>query len=145
LTSHPETDALRAAWEETRGNKTLPTRAAFNLAQLKRWMPHISIADVLSDSQFQFSLFGEDLADVYGQDLTGSLLSDLTPSDIWSVVLQHYAEVVKTKRPLFCPISVSNGSWYTEVSRLLLPLSNDGETVSFILGADYSRMAKVAL
>ncbi len=61
------------------------------------------------------------------------------------VVKDDYRAVVETKAPLFCPISVSNGSWYTEVSRMLLPLSNDGESVAFILGADYSRTAKVIL
>jgi len=145
LMSHPETDALRALWEEKRGSRTLPLRADFNGAGIGRWVTHLSIADVLPDEQFQFSAFGKGLAEVYGQDLTGSLLADLTPSDIWKVVLQHYREVVRSKQPLFAPISVSNGNWYTEVSRLLLPLSNDGENVSFILGADYSRIAKVVV
>jgi hypothetical protein len=145
LASHPETDALRALWEDRRRERTLPTRADFNGASMQRWVAHVSIADVLPDERFQFAAFGSDLAEVYGQDLTGALLDELTPSDIWKVVRQHYLEVVRTKQPLFAPISVSNGVWYTEVSRLLLPLSNDHENVSFVLGADYSRVAKVVL
>ena len=145
LTSNPETDALRALWEEKRGSRALPTREDFKVANLQRWMPHLSIADVLPNDQFQYSMFGSELADVYGQDLTGAQLNTLTPTDLWKVVLQHYREVVRTRQPLFAPISVSNGNWYTEVSRLLLPLSNEGETVSFILGADYSRTSQVKL
>jgi hypothetical protein len=145
LTSHPETDALRALWEAKKRGRALPLRSDFKPADMKRWMPHISIADLLPDEQFQFSTFGSDLTEVYGQDLTGSLLKELTPSDIWKVVLEHYREVAHTKQPLFAPISVSNGNWYTEVSRMLLPLSNDGESVSFILGADYSRISQLKL
>jgi hypothetical protein len=88
--------------------------------------------------RFQFRLFGTRLTDVYGRDLTGSFLDELTPHDLWSVVIQHYREVVKTRQPIFAPISVSNGKWYTEVSRLLLPLSGNGE-VNFVMGADYKR------
>ena len=145
LASHPETDALRDLWEEKRAGRALPLRSDFNDAALRRWVAHLSIADVLPDDQFQFTAFGADLAQVYGQDLTGAMLTELTPSDIWKVVIQHYREVLKSKQPLFAPISVSNGNWYTEVSRILLPLSNDGETVNFILGADYSRIAPVVL
>lgn len=145
LKSTPETDALRTLWDHLRVQKKIPLRSAFTPAILKRWNGHLSIADVLPGGQFQFSDFGTNLADVYGQDLTGRMLDELPPSDIWNVVLQHYRAVVETKAPLFCPISVSNGSWYTEVSRMLLPLSNDGESVAFILGADYSRTAKVIL
>ena len=43
-----------------------------------------------------------------------------------------------TRQPLFAPISVSNGRWYTEVSRLLLPLSANSH-VNFIMAADYKR------
>jgi hypothetical protein len=46
--------------------------------------------------------------------------------------------VVKTRQPLYAPISVSNGRWYTEVSRLLLPLSSNGN-VNFVMGAEYQR------
>ena len=142
LTSHPETDALQALWQQKRKNGLLPARADFTLGGVRRWASHLFIAAVLPDDRFQFTLFGSDLSNVYGTDLTGALLDELTPTDVWKVVIQHYREVVQSKQPLFCPISVSNGRWYTEVSRLLLPLSSDGMTVSFILGADYSRAAK---
>ncbi len=142
LASRPETDALQALWQMKRKNGMLPSRADFDLGSVRRWVSHLSIAAVLPDDRFQFTLFGSALADVYGRDLTGALLDELAPGDLWTVVIQHYREVVQTKQPLFCPISVSNGRWYTEVSRLLLPLSNDGVTVSFILGADYSRTVR---
>jgi hypothetical protein len=142
LTRRPETDALKSLWERKRGIRELPARADFDLLTVRFWAPHLSVAAVLPDDRYQFKLFGSELAEVYGRDLTGSLLDELTPADVWNVVIQHYRQVAQSKRPLFCPISVSNGRWYTEVSRLLLPLSNDGETVSSILGADYSRTTR---
>lgn len=138
LASHPELDALQALWLEVCGQRALPSRKDFDLDIMKRWASHLSIAVVTPKGRFQFRLFGTELANVYGHDLTGRFLDELTPHDLWSVVLLHYREVVKTRKPLFAPVSVTNGRWYTEVSRLLLPLSGNGE-VNFIMGADYRR------
>lgn len=138
LTSHPELEALKALWFEVCGKRAFPSRKDFDLDVMKRWAPHLSIALVTSGPRFQFRLFGTELTEVYGRDLTGRFLDELTPRDLWSVVIQHYREVMRTRQPLYAPISVSNGRWYTEVSRLLLPLSGNG-VVNFIMGADYKR------
>ncbi len=92
--------------------------------------------------RFQFRLFGSDLAFVYGQDLTGRFLDELSPKDLWAVVILHYQEVARTLRPLFAPISIANGRWYSEVSRLLLPIAAEHEanTVGFIMAIDYPHM-----
>ena len=138
LASHPELDALKALWLEVSGARALPNRADFGLDIMKRWASHLSIAVVMPEGRFQFRLFGTVLAEIYGRDLTGSFLDELTPHDLWSVVIQHYREVARTRRPLYAPISVTNGRWYTEVSRLLLPLSSNHQ-VNFVMGADYRR------
>ena len=46
---------------------------------------------------------------------------------------------MRTQQPLFAPISIANGGWYSEVSRLLLPLANDRADVAFVMAADYPR------
>lgn len=138
LSAHPELDALLELWREVCGTRALPNRQDFDLRIMRRWASHVSVALVTPEDRFQFRLFGSSLSDVYGRDLTGCFLDELTPNDLWSVVIMHYREVAETRQPLFAPISVSNGRWYTEVSRLLLPLtSNHG--VNFIMGADYKR------
>jgi PAS domain S-box-containing protein len=141
LVSHPELDALQAVWTRLRGDRPLPQRGDFDLRTMLRWAPHLSIATAMPAGRFQFRLFGTDLARVYGQDLTGRFLDELAPRDLWSVITLHYQEVVRTLQPLFAPISVANGRWYSEISRLLLPLAVDGDgaTVSFIMGCDYVR------
>lgn len=141
LSAHPELDALQAVWTKLRGDRPLPRRTEFELGVVKHWAPHLSIATVMPAGRFQFRLFGTELARVYGQELTGRFLDELTPRDLWSVVILHYQQVVKTLQPLFAPISVANGRWYSEVSRLLLPLANEGDDnkVAFIMGADYAR------
>ena len=138
LPSHPELDALKALWIDVTGARALPSRKEFDLDIMNQWAAHLSVAVVTPDGRFQFRLFGTELANVYGRDLTNCFLDELTPIDLWSVVIMHYKDVVQTQRPLFAPISVSNGRWYTEVSRLLLPLSANGH-VNFIMAADYKR------
>jgi PAS domain S-box-containing protein len=139
LPSHPELDALKKLWTTLRGDRALPNRSEFDLGAVKRWATQLSVVTVTPDDRFQFRLFGTELTRIYGRDLTGCILDDLTPKDLWSVVIMHYREVVRRRQPLFAPISISNGSWYSEVSRLLLPLSDGGDAVAFVMGADYAR------
>jgi PAS domain S-box-containing protein len=143
LRSHAGLEALKALWINLRGERPLPLRKEFDLDTVKRWASHISVVTVTRDLRLQFRLFGTELARVYGRDLTGRFLDELTPTDLWSVITLHYKEVTKTRLPLFAPISIANGRWYTEVSRLLLPLAADDDvsTVAFVLAADYSRTA----
>jgi len=139
LRSHPELDALLALWTKIRGGRPLPLRTDFDADTLKEWVPHLSITTVAPNGRFQFRVFGRELTRVYGRDLTGSFLDDLTPRDLWSVIILHYHEAVGTREPVFAPISIANGHWYNEVSRLLLPLATERDTVGFVMGADYVR------
>jgi PAS domain S-box-containing protein len=142
LTSHPELDCLRELWTKIRGERVLPRRGEFDLGLVKRWASHLSVATVTFDGRFQFRLFGTELTRLYGRDLTGANLADLTPKDLWSGVILHYREVVRTRQPLFAPISISNGRWYNEVSRLLLPLAGDvdGNAAEYVMAIDYPRI-----
>lgn len=139
LLSHPELTALRDLWTSLAANGELPRRSRLDLKITKRWASHLSIAAVLPDGRFQFTLFGTELERVYGRDLTNCYLDELSPANLWAVVISHYETVARIRQPLFAPISISNGRWYSEVSRLLMPLSSDDREVAFILGADYSR------
>jgi PAS domain S-box-containing protein len=141
LTSRHELDDLQALWNRLRGDRLLPQRQDFDLTTMNKWARQLSIARVMPTGRFQFRLFGTELSRVYGQDLTGRFLDELTPRDLWSVIIRHYQEVVKTPQPLFAPISIANGRWYSEVSRLLLPLAAEGDAnkVAFIMAADYGR------
>jgi PAS domain S-box-containing protein len=139
LSSHPELIALRDLWTSISANDGPPRRTRFTLEIMKRWAGHLSIAAVLPGGRFHFRLYGTELERVYGRDLTHAYLDELSPADLWSVIILHYQTVVKTRQPLFAPISICNGRWYSEVSRLLMPLSSDDCPVAFIMGADYSR------
>jgi PAS domain S-box-containing protein len=141
LPSHPELVALRDLWTSMSPDDGPPRRTRFDLEVMKRWASHLSIAAVVPGGRFHFRLYGTDLERVYGRDLTHCYLDELSPADLWSVIILHYQMVVQTRQPLFAPISISNGRWYSEVSRLLVPLSSDDCPVAFIMGADYSRTA----
>ncbi len=141
LKSHPDLDAVQDLWLDSRGDRLLPLRSDFDLARMSRWASHLSIATVLPKDRFQYRLFGTDLARVYGQDLTGRFLDELTPRGLWSVIALHYQEVVRTLNPLFAPVSIAIGRWYSEVSRLLLPLATEADInrVAFVMAIDYRR------
>jgi PAS domain S-box-containing protein len=140
LASHPELDALRDLWTTTCKDRALPQRLEFELGMVQRWASHLSVATVTPVGHFQFRQFGADLTALYGRDLSGCILDDLTPKDLWSVVIMHYRDVVRTRQQLFAPISIANGRWYNEVSRLLLPLAETGDAAAFVMAADYPRL-----
>jgi hypothetical protein len=131
--------ALRDLWTSMSADGGPPRRTGFDLEVMKRWASHLSIAAVLPGGRFHFRLYGTELERVYGRDLTHCYLDQLSPADLWSVIILHYQMVAQTRQPLFAPISICNGRWYSEVSRLLLPLSSDDSPVAFIMGADYPR------
>lgn len=142
LTSHPKLDLAEARWTKLRDDRLLPRRKVFDLRTMIPWATDLSVAAVMPMGRFQFRLFGSDLALVYGQDLAGRFLDELSPKHLWAVVILHYQEVVRTRCPPFAPISIANGRWYSEVSRLLLPIAaeQDANTVGFVMGIDYPRL-----
>jgi hypothetical protein len=139
LPSHPELDALRELWTTVRGKRALPRRSDFDLGAVKRWATQLSVATVTLDGRFQFRLFGTELTRIYGQR---SLRLHSRRSDAEGpLVGRHRREVVRTRQPLFVPVSIANGRWYNEVSRLVLPLADVGDAVAFVRAADYPRLS----
>ena len=102
-------------------------------------LPSIALLDVVGDPpRFRFRLFGTGLVAAYGQDLTGKFADEIDVGG--KVPREVLARVTKVVRE--CCISVGR-SQYTkkgdrrrlEYELILLPLSEDGETVNMVLCA----------
>jgi hypothetical protein len=76
-----------------------------------------------------------------GRELTGKRVGIGVKASEYHNVIQRYEDVAKRQAPLYHRnfLQEENND-YTEVERLMLPLSEDGETVNMILSLVYARL-----
>lgn len=122
-------------WDQLRGSESLPQASAVSPFDLKPALGHIVLIDVLDDGwNGRFRLYGTKVAETYGRDMTGRLLSDIDGGNYASVffrALYRAACLRKTSSYThhFPPAHVAVESW----QRLALPLAGpDGEVARFL-------------
>ena len=137
--THQSLKDLHAYWLSKKGTRKAPPRSAIRPDEIVKQLPSVALLDVVGDPpRFRFRLFGTQLVAAYGQDLTGKFVDEI---DVGSrVPPEMLARATKVVRE--CCINVGR-SRYTkksdqrrvEYERILLPLSEDGETVNMVLCA----------
>ena len=136
--AHPELAALREFWDQKRGARRMPARADIDVQELKRWLGHLALLDVVDGGRdFVFRVHGVDLVELFGFDMTGKAVSEAT-SAVETLVAEEYRRVVNDKAPLL--VRRQHGQPdrdFVNISKLILPLSPDGETVDMILFGFY--------
>ncbi len=135
--THQSLMDLYAYWLSKKGPRRAPPRSAIRPEEIVKLLPSIALLDVVGDPpRFRFRLFGTGLVDAYGQDLTNKFVDEIdVGGKVPPEILARATKVVRE----FC---INSGrSRYTkkgdrrhiEYERILLPLSEDGETVNMIL------------
>ena len=115
---HETVREVLAYWRSKRANRAMPQRADIDPAELKAYLPSITLVDVVPDERcFVYRLVGT-------QEVAGRG--------------GCYEYVVRERRP-FCfaePYRTAD-DWEEREDTIYLPLSEDGETVSMILVYTY--------
>lgn len=129
--------AIQVLWHEKSQNRRMPPRAAFTIDDLRPWLGHLILVDVLPDGD-EFDVFyrvhGTKLVEALRQELTGKRLSDLQPPDLRKLIRADYQQVVTKRRPTVVRRYRSYGDRGTFlVERVLLPLSRNGRDVDQVL------------
>ncbi len=137
ISDYPAHSALLTLWEHKRRGRLAPQRRDFAAEDLHLWFGNLMVIDVVDGGRdFLYRVYGTDIATAYGHDMTNRLCSEF-PAPIAEFVLSNYREIVAERRPMFCehtpPIDISVYTW----QRLILPLSEDGTSISQILVALY--------
>lgn len=92
----------------------------------------IDVADTIGE--FHVRLMGTEVANEFGQDRTGMKFSDIKGVENLDKIFERYVRVGRTGIPDYERARpVSDLRSYRGYSRLMLPLSDDGERVSMIL------------
>lgn len=134
----PQAEAFRAYWDAKRRGRRMPARADIDPLDMKPWLGEVLLLDVLEGGRdFRYRLVGAMIAYRTGYDMTGKLLSEM-PGDPAAIAnyLADHRRAVETRAPVHARYDYisARDSRPVKFERLLLPLSDDGETVNMLLG-----------
>jgi hypothetical protein len=127
--------ALFAYWIRQRGGRAMPCRGDVRPREMISLLPQIFIADICQASRFRFRLAGTAICYRWHADLTGKYLDELQFDGVLETVLEQYASVARTGIPrVDTEEFVNESGLYLHYRRLLLPLSEDGESPNMLMG-----------
>lgn len=138
---HPELGALFSFWQIKAGTRAAPTRQNLDVLDLKQWLPHIQLVDVIGNcSDIRYRVVGTWIVDRYGQDDTGRTMTEIGLTDRTREVMNEFLASAMTMtprsiiRPFYDQDSVKE---FSSAERLMLPLSTNGQTCDKVLSAIY--------
>ncbi|MBL6940309.1 MAG: PAS domain-containing protein [Alphaproteobacteria bacterium] len=128
--------AIYALWHELKGEAVGPKRGQITPARLRTTMPWTFIMEV-AGSDFRFSFAGDRVVQFMGKAHAGIKLSALLGTPFYDGMSRFFAGAVATKGPMRAgPLRASlPGKEHLEIEVMVLPVSEDGEHISALLGA----------
>ena len=130
-------EALYAYWAGLRRDGRLPSRMDVRPADIKSFLPMLSLTEAGVDGRFRIRLAGTGLYGVYGAEITGRSLAEIyagPAADYWR---QELEAIVKDRRPAIGVHSLGwRGAPHLSVLWMRLPLAANGSDVDMILGYD---------
>ena len=125
---------LIAWWHAACGAQAMPPKTAVTPESLRRWLGDLSLVERVGDD-FRYRVYGTNLAQAAGFDLTGRLMSAAFPPAVARFYADQYELVTRERRPLF---SLNTRPLHMDVTartwqRLVLPLSDVDGAIGFFL------------
>jgi hypothetical protein len=136
--------ALHAYWKSKAGTRRMPARKDLDPIEMKAWLGNLMLVEFPTGKfiEFRYRLEGTHIEEFYGHDWrrTGRGVEAVTAESERAIVLPQWESVFDRG----CPAYHESDIWASEgklarQTKLLLPLSTDGEHVDMILGAIYFR------
>ncbi len=130
--------AIHAAWKELAAGRIGPTRADISPAKLRRGTAWAFTVEVLDGGKdFRIGFRGDKVTQFMGVPCTAQSLASLRGIRFFDVAEELFRRCVESAKPLVSGPRRTQykGKEHLEREVLLLPLSEDGVTVTGILGA----------
>jgi len=130
-------------WQSKRGTRHLPSRADFDPVEMPGLLSSMILVDVeIPETRLKVRLAGTKIVEMFGSDYTGKYLDEIEFGDVRSKILTEYKLCATEKRPLFSDHTFRKlNHYYHSIERVLLPLSNDDETVNMLMAVlEFERM-----
>ncbi|WP_193170702.1 PAS domain-containing protein [Nisaea nitritireducens] len=138
---HPELRALFSFWQAKAGTRAAPTRQDLDVFDLKQWLPHIQLVDVVENfTDIRYRVVGTWIVERYGQDDTGRTITEIGLTDHNREIRDEFLATAENMtpqsivRPFYDQVGVKE---FSSAERLMLPLSTDGRTCDKVLSAIY--------
>ena len=143
---YPDLLRIRAYWEGKRRGRFAPRRADIDPGDLVDSLPRIMLTDVIAEPlDFRYRLSGTAIANMHGKEMTGKGPRDLKPAAYGALIHDHYCQAVRRREPLLHVIVFDGDKKSRCYARLLLPLSEDGSTVTMLMAVDSKEQDAQAL
>jgi len=121
-------------WIEKRGDRSMPSRADLDPLDMGYMLGHLILIDVLRDPmRFRIRLHGTELARRAGYDLTGKMLDELPITEFRTLAVTSFTKVAETGQIHHAQRDRVLDNRRYAYETLMLPLSNDGQTVNMLL------------
>ncbi len=133
-TCHADVLAMLEYWQLKCAGRKMPSRADIDPGDLRRFLPHITLVDVVPDERrFVYRLVGTSEVDLRGYDPTGRAVGDAFFASSADAALLNYETARETRAPHYVADPYQVVERYIGTEDLFLPLSSDGENVNMIL------------
>lgn len=124
-------------WRAKCGGRAMPRRRDIDPTEIPRLLPNLQITELIDGGlRIRYRLTGTAIVDAYGADLTGKYFDEVFSGRRLDYVNANYGRVCGEKRPLLvCNPYESARNVGLICTRLIMPLSADGENVNQCLTA----------
>lgn len=113
----------------------MPSRADINPVEMKAFLPHLILLDVLDGPRFHIRLVGTHPTGAAGKEMTGKYLEEVDFGGQAAEVIGACTQCLVSRAPHYLrrtyKSTVKDGQ--IEAHQLVTPLSIDGETVNMLL------------
>jgi hypothetical protein len=131
----PGTLAVYRYWDGKRAGRLMPSRRDIDPVEMKPWLAQMQLVDVHHNPRrLVYRLVGELDVSFRGYNPTGRTVEECGIGLSLEETLKNYDVVITERRPLYDWSDYLSKSGYLKGQEgLLLPLSDDGETVNMVL------------
>jgi hypothetical protein len=126
-------------WQNRRHGSGLPSRASFDIVDLKYILGSLNLVDVMRDPlryRYRYRVHGSKCASLLGYDMTRKFVDDYPDPVYRERVRRNFTSVVESRQPR-CDLGrrVLVDLRIIHFEALILPLAADGETVDMLMVA----------
>jgi hypothetical protein len=135
--SAPRYHQLIAIWREKAAGRKMPSRSDLSARDLKDFLRDIVIfqREAVNPSRYVWRVVGTGVTEILGHNNTGKAFEDSVPAEHLGRWIEVCDLVLESQQPLRVRGRVHiSGREYLDAENLYLPLANDNEEPTYILG-----------
>lgn len=125
-------------WSQQRKGRIAPARGDIDPVDIPTLLPHIALTEIVpaadGKARFRYRLAGTEIEHHIGCPLAGRYIDELMRGDYLAFITGLYHRVIAEKASVYSEnCYLADEADQLHVKRLMLPLSDDGESVTMVL------------